>query len=634
MKVYIYQKLNKKNIIFLAMLMGLMFLSLLPRYSYANAPRASAPSANPPSATNPPSANAPRANAPSATNTPSNLFLDPNRSFGYVQGNACGDKTCKPDEVCQKEYRGVLPIESNTNTATFTCVKARPIEAPDSPYKGVQAACGNGFQQAFGIDISSLTDNVLINTLAAGLGQIRSSLGLGEWATGFTSTGPQALNFNDVGKWFIDPTRLALTGPSYFKDFVQKCESAYNNIIKPGINTSFLVAPLPVDIFNPLPLPVNVTSPTPLPVVVVDDLALYQQKELIDAPLAAQQKAATIITITESVRDQISNNNLAPNNYFTLNQLATQFGALDKNTGILSQALNQYGNYANFSFTQHEELAQYFKDSQDSTKSLLPKENFSKKCGNTRVENANTFECMILGLLPNNNPNDIKALVFASANAKINQAHELLDAEVRDGRGIFSKTENNNKNPFIKIIQTPGSTISSMAEEITTATINQAIVASGDNCFEAMPTNILEGTITPILQEGLYRVDNTLNSVINTAVNAPIDAIRNRRSPDLVNQLQSTITGAIPNPEQILKSLQTALIRNITSSLSCQFNYQISTLLNGTLENISIPETELLRIPGIGGITIRPIPVGRNIQNAVTGAINNTVNRGIDSILR
>jgi len=524
MKVYIYQKLNKKNIIFLAMLMNLIFLSLLPRYSYANTP----------------------------ANDPNTSYSDKNRLFGYIDGNKCGDKTCKPDEVCQKDYKGVLPVvERDTDKTIFTCVKARPIEAPASIYRKPPLP---------------------------------------------------------------DSTR---------------------NDINLGINTNALLAPLPVDIFNPLPLPVNVTSPTPLPVVVVDDLALYQQKELIDAPLAAKQKAATINVANASIRKKIEEKNLIPNNQFAVNQLATQFGALDKTTGALPQALNQYGNYANFSLLKNEELAQLFRDSQDANKSLFPKETFSEKCGNIRAEDTKTLECTLLGLKTNNNPNGIQATTLAYATTKSNQTLALLDAQVRDGKGYLPTTANNDKNPYTQTVQTPGSTTAALAEKATGATIDQ-VVASGNNCFEALPKNIMEKTINPILEKGIYDVDSTLNSVVRDVGDVPIDTIRSRgsSSTDLGNLL-SRMTGALPDPGQILQDLQNGLVTNLADSISCELNAQIEKLLKKILKDVNIPPNDitLLNIPQ-GKIQIPKRKIGEEIINAVTVAITDTVNEAAYDLKR
>jgi hypothetical protein len=561
------------------------------------------------------------------------IFILPKITFAdNLYGQACGNTKCSQDEVCQKQYRGVLPIETqgSSGNATYTCVKPQKLEAPDSPYKGVQTACGDLFETAFGLDLSKFTGDSLVKTLGDGLNKLSSGLGS---AFKLDISGPVNLDLNQELNWKIDPTNLIATDPSYFEEFIPQCDSAYNNI-KGIINTNYLVAPLPVDIFNPLPLPVNVTSPTPLPVVVVDDLALYQQKELVDAPLAAQQKAATIATVSDTFRSQIALGNLIPNNLFALEQLGIQFGALDPETGVLPQAVDKYGSYANSpNSILNGDLAKNFIDLQDPLKSKLPAETFSSKCGNIKVEEATTLECQLLGLQTNNNANDIKSNVALEAIYNSNLATGLLKQEVVDiGDGYFSQTLDDNKNPFIKEIQTPGSNIASLSEKVNEATIDQAIIASGDNCFEAIPKNIIDGTLKPILVQGLYGVNNTLASVINNTASDPVNALRNNQN--IGSQLQSTITGAIPDPNQLLKSLQNSLVRNITGGLSCQLNKNISTLLNGILGDISIPQLELLNIPGVGSITTPGVNVTDTITNTVNNSVNDTLNNAANNLIR
>ena len=540
------------------------------------------------------------------------LFVHPYVTYAdNLYGQSCGTTKCTGAEVCQKQYRGVLPIGAqNDGNATFTCVKPQSIEAPDSPYKGVQASCSGVFKKAFGLDLDTLTGSALTDTLQSGLGKIKSSLGLDGIAFGYDSRGPQILNFSNVGlNWNIDPTNLIATDASYFQDFVPKCDSAYNNI-KGIINTNYLVAPLPVDIFNPLPLPVNITSPTPLPVVVVDDLALYQQKELIDAPLAAQQKAKTIATVSDTLRYQISNDNLIPNNYFALKSLGWQYGALDPNTGVVSkEAIDKYGSYQNFSLVKNEAIEQYFKDLQDQ-KNQLPDESFTQNCGNIKIEDAGdtSLECALLGLQLNNNTNDIAANIKRQAEEKSLNAAELLKQEVSDGSGYFAKT-NGDKNPFTKTIQSPGSNIANLTDKVLESTIDQAIVGSGDRCFAAIPNNILEGSLKPVLTQGLYGVNNTLASAQFNAINNPVDTLQN--PGNFANQLNSGLQNAVPDPDRFFKSLQNSLVQNVTGGLSCEFNKQISGLLNGALGNINIP--------GIGNVS-------GALTNTVNGALNNAVN--------
>lgn len=541
------------------------------------------------------------------------VFIFPNISYAdNLYGQTCGNTQCSQDEVCQKQYRGVLPIgsENSNGTASYTCVKPQAIEAPESPYKGLD---GCGTDDGSGLLNSltkSVTGGVLGSTLNTSLNNIAGNF-LGNLVSPFgikldgTLTG---LFTDPISKFTGNFTDLIGLG-----NLLEDCN--YNNI-SGVIDTRRLVAPLPVDLFNPLPLPVNVTSPTPLPVVVVDDLALYQQKELVDAPLAAQQKAKTIATVSDTLRYEISSRNLIPDNYFTATQaLGIQFGALDNTTGSIPKAIDQYGNYANFSLDKANDLTQYFKDLQDPTKSTLAKETFTEKCGNIRVEEAKTFECQLLGLQTNNNANDILVNIAFDAQRKSTLAGELVDKELRDGNGYLAKSDY--ANVFTKKIQTPGFNVASLSGKVVEATVDQAIVASGDNCFEAIPKNILDGTLKPVLTQGLYGVNNTLSSVLNNAANDPVNSLQNPQG--FANQLQAGVTGALPDPNRFFKSLQDSLVQNVTNGLSCELNKQLSGLLGGTISNITLPI-----VGNIGG----------TLNNTINNTVNNLVRDGVNSIIR
>ena len=616
------------------------------------------------------------------------VFILPNISYAdNLYGQTCGNTQCSQDEVCQKQYRGVLPIgNQNTGNATYTCVKPQNIEAPESPYKGdigCGAGLGSGLTSGLGSIgsgfLNSVTGGILGSTLNTSLNNIAGDF-LGNL------TAPFGLKLDGTLTGILNDPIGAFTGD--FTDLIGLDsilgDDCYYNNIDRVIDTRRLIAPLPVDLFNPLPLPVNVTSPTPLPVVVVDDLALYQQKELIDAPLAAQQKAKTIATVSDTLRYQISNDNLIPNNYWSLNQLGTKFGALDTKTGVLPQAVNLYGNYANFSLESNEALTKYFQDSQDPIKSKLRPETFSAQCGNIKPEEVSSLECAAL-LADGNNIHDISYEILTKAFQKSTEARNLLEQEVvYIGEGYFSNTANGDKNPFTKQIQTPGSNISSLSEKVTEATIDQAILASGDNCFEAIPKNILDGTLKPVLTQGLYGVDNTLASVLNNATNTTNknipgigtvsiqsnrqtvtgistkftetfkigDAIIiNGETPkritdinsdtlltvstpfsntartnvsytffrDFANQLQAGVNGSIPDPNRFFLSLQDSLVNNVTSSLSCELNKQISGLLNGIIGNVNLP--------GIGNVS-------NILTNTLTNTVNDVIRDGVNSITR
>jgi hypothetical protein len=541
------------------------------------------------------------------------IFILPNITYAdNLYGGACGTLTCGQNEVCQKQYRGVLPIGSqNDGNATYTCVKPQAISAPASPYKGSEGCAEGPGGGIFGGILGDTVNGLVGNGLTGLVGGVKL-IGAGGGAFGL----PSVFTFVNPSGVITDTLLNGLNSSTNFNNLIgfvgaggDDCKN-YNNIDR-VIDTRRLTAPLPVDIFNPLPLPVNITSPTPLPVVVVDDLALYQQKELIDAPLAAQQKAKTIATVSDTLRYQISNDSLIPDNYFALESLGWQYGALDPTTGVVSkEAIDKYGSYQNFSLDKNKDIEQYFKDLQDQ-KSQLPDENFTQNCGNVKTEDAGevSFECALLGLQPNNNANDIAFNIAQVAAEKSQNATELLDQEVRDGSGYFAKTADGDKNPFTKTIQTPGSNIESLTNKVLESTVDQAITASGDNCFEAIPNNILEGSLKPVLTQGLFGVNNTLASVQKNVTSNPVNSLQNPSG--FANQLTSGLQGAIPDPNKFFKSLQNSLLQNVTNGLSCELNKQVSGLLNGALGNINIP--------GIGNVS-------GAINNAATGAINNAVN--------
>jgi len=668
MKNVIYQKLNKNNILFLVMLLSVF---LLPSNSYANSP------------------------------APETFFVDQNRLFGYVSGNSCGDKTCNADEVCQKEYRGVLPIESDSNilglpkTTTFTCVKARPIQAPASPFRG-DTGCAEGISGLSGIlgdTVSGLLGQGVLGGLFGGINLVGfgSSLFGGPSAYTFIKPGDIAGSLiSSISDPLISQFRGLLgDGGAGFNRLINlnldgddECAN-YNNI-NTVIDTRRLTAPLPVDIFNPLPLPVNVTSPTPLPVVVVDDLALYQQKELIDAPLAAKQKAQTIATISDTLRETMSREGGTLYNYF-FQTLGTGIneGALNTDTGVLPKALEKYGGSATFSPQTISDLTNNWKEKQDPTKiSSLPEQNFAEQCGNlepSQIENI-SFKCALLALESQNDPNHLKQIINQATSDKVASAEELNKIKILSGDGFLPTVFNGNNNIFTERVTSPGSTKRALTDKVVGASIDQAIIASGTNCFEAIPNNILNASLRPVLTQGMFNVSNPLSAtnttntdkdtlitgagtvtttasgttltgtsttftktfqvgdviMVNGETGQRITAINSDTSltvslpfsenaktnvsytyyRELANLASN---GIAPNPNQLITSLQNTLLQNITNSLSCVFRQQITSLLNGVLGNFNIP--------GLGN------NVTRTITNTVGSTVDRTIREGLNSII-
>lgn len=592
----IYKNSDKKHIILLMTLISLVSFIFIPTYSYANAP------------------------------DPSKFFQEDGRLFGYIEGNSCGTETCTPDQVCQKEYRGVLPIEDeeiNTPSNTsFRCVSPRPIEAPDSPYKG-DTGCSAGISGLDGIlgdTVSGLLGQGVLGSLFGGvelnlLGGLFGGI-FGGGGLKFTPPGGFVGSLlSSISDPLISRFRGLLgDGGSGFNGLINvDGDCAYNNI-DTVIDSRRLTAPLPVDIFNPLPLPVNVTSPTPLPVVVIDDLALYQQKELIDAPLAALQKAQTIATVSDTLRYQVSIDNLAINNYFSTMKLGWQYGAIDNKTGVAGrEAIDVYGDYQNFALDQNNATIQAFRDLQDQ-KSLLKPETFTEKCGNiTPAEAVNAgWECSILILQSNNAPGDITENIRELAADKSRLATELLQMEVKDG--YMATTLNNDKNPLTKQITSPSSAVQAATDKVFAATIDQAIIASGDNCFESIPNNIINGSLKPILTQGLFNITDPLYSRLttgNSLQNPPNFSIFSEPtptpSPGASPSASPTLTP--PDVNQFFSSLANSLLKDVTSGLSCVFNRQIMGLLNGLIGNI-IPGLGAGDIPGLGAAILEGASAG------------------------
>lgn len=488
-------------------------------------------------------------------------------------GEVCGNITCKADQTCQKTYRGVLPIDEPNPTATsflesitdallgtggldgvdiepkWECVAPKRLEAPASPYRG-----GTGC-------LPPRTGTLLGRGLIfGGIPAIPLPTPDAQSLELLPSIPPQNRDF-EIPPGTSEPARPMRLGG--------EPEGCTYNGINQVIDTSRLIAPLPVDLFNPLPLPVNVTSPNPLPVVVVDDLALYQQKELIDAPLAAQQKAKTIGVISDNLRGAVSQDNLIPDNYFAPTALGMQFGALDAETGVVTkEAIDVYGDYVNFDLATVDILTEWYKDRQ-TQKSKLPPETLTKNCGNITITEAGdkSFECGMQALLSYNNPNDLYQIVKREADEKSIKVESYINNSLRDGRGYLPTTEDNNKNPLTNKVKTPGSDNQELAAKIMQSTIDQAIEGSGDNCYEALPQNILEGSLKPVLRDGLYGVSNSLAGVLTNG--------SEEGAADINDQLTDVFT-----------ALGDSLLANLTQGLSCEMTNSLSSLLNSLIGDL------------------------------------------------
>lgn len=549
------------------------------------------------------------------------LFILPNITLAdNLYGQTCGNRTCSQDEVCQKQYRGVLPIgPQNTGNATYTCVKPQAIEAPESPYKGeIGCGAGLGLGSSFTSGLGSIGSG-LLNSVTGGILGGTLSTSLNNIAGDFLGnpTAPFGIKLDGTLTGILNDPIGAFTGNFTdmigLNDLVDECY--YNNIDR-VIDTRRLIAPLPVDLFNPLPLPVNVTSPNPLPVVVVDDLALYQQKELIDAPLANQQKTQTINTAIESIQNYIVKGNLLINNFFAIDQLAIQFGALDKQNGAIAKIKSEYASNPNFSIDKMDSIEQYFTDLREN-RIPFAKDTFIERCGNIKLEEATTLECKLLGLQTVNNINDRADQAFATTYKRVDQGKDLFILEQKNG--FLAPTKDGNLDPWLKTLTGTSGMVEDLISEANAATFNQAIVASEDRCSSAQANNILNMSVKPLLSEdlGFFQVDKTIASVLNNTINDPVNSIQNPQG--FIDQLKAEVTGIIPNTNDLSQYLKKIALEQTTQLVSCQLNAELSKLLNNTIGNVNIP--------GIGN-------VNSLITNTVSNGVNNLVQDGVNNLIR
>lgn len=447
------------------------------------------------------------------------LLVSPQRVKGdNLYGIDCGPNlVCTGVQTCQKTYRGVLPIQDPNPSSDdldkyYSCL-ADPEDNPDCE----------------GQDVSD--EN-----------------------SGYTNGTEIEVTYTCVDPPFIEAPNSIYKGPVNADGY----NTSVPRLDDPGVPVNIInQGPLPVDIFNPLPLPTNIVSPNPLPVVVVDDLALYQQKELIDAPLREQQKAQTLGTATDNLRYEIINNELIVRNYYDLKKLAFDTATTNPQTGVLSK--DSVDTYSNYNSIKLDEILSNLTDSYEQQKNLqlLPEPDYNDTCEG-KVEEATTLECIIKGAEFANNPNTIAQLILPAAiNTKLEEAYSALQQEANNGDGFIGKTENNDTNPLTKRIATPSTNIKDLTEELLSATIDQTVNA--DQCFAAGPENILK-ILTSHIEDGLF------GNITPTETEETSE-----------NEEQENTN------EDLFIAIQDELLKTVSESFTCQMSNTLSGLFNDWL---------------------------------------------------
>ena len=422
------------------------------------------------------------------------------REGSGLYGNAqCGNLNCDPNEVCQKTFVGF-----NNNDVL------PPNQTPEE-VSGENSGGGSGSSEA-----APVYDNVKYRCVEP----------------------------PDIDGPSSDENKYGTSGGG--EDY-NNADLFSGGQSDPGVPVNIINQDaLPVDIFNPRPLPTNIVSPNPIPVTVVDDLALYQQKELVDEPLANKQKTATIGEVNKQIREDVNSQNLVQTPA-DLKAKGVESGVFDSETGAVPIAQRKYAS----SSVQPdiESVRQTFQDRQSlyqgNGESLLPDTSFDEvpNCDPSAGDlSEQGLQCTLAALRPENNIFGQTAAVSQLARRKTNIAQESLNQEQQSGDGFLAKSKNGDKNPFTKVISSPGSSIESVVEKTLNSTIDQSIISS-DSCFSAIPQTVKDGTLKPLLEDGLFNTspDVDFNQVFEDIYNELLGAI----DCELQNEISSSLEGAL-----------------------------------------------------------------------------------------
>jgi len=435
---------------------------------------------------------------------------------GFYGNERCGDLTCASNEICQKTFGG---FDQSQDDNTDNNDVLPPSQIPE------------GIGEEDDEDISEIYDNVE-----------------------YRCVNPPNIPGQEENKYY--QRNSGSPGNSY-----NEADLFDGGKEDPGVPVNIINRDaLPVDIFNPNPLPTNIVSPNPIPVTVVDDLALYQQKELIDKPLANKQKSATIGEVNKTIREEISDKELVKTPADIL-AMGVEDASIDPETGALPVAAKKYAQLASQPTPQQfQDLRDQFteltdiqdKDGSEREK-LLPEDDWDK-LEDCEYKDQNIgeqgFDCMLAMLQPQNNRFGKKHAINTLGKAQTQIAQKTLRQEQQDGDGFLAKTKEGkknkgNKNPFTKIITSPGSSVESVVEKTLNSTIDQTIVSS-DRCFSSIPKTVQDGTINPLLEEGLFNTDSSnvnLNDVFSTLFNDLLGAI----DCELQNEINTALDSLLNN---------------------------------------------------------------------------------------
>jgi len=162
---------------------------------------------------------------------------------------------------------------------------------------------------------------------------------------------------------------------------------------------------------------------------------------------------------------------------------------------------------------------------------------------------AQGLDCALAALKPQNNIFGQTTMLANLAREKTSQAQENLQQEQQAGDGFLAKGQDGNKNPFTKVITSPGSSIESVVQKTLNSTIDQSIVSS-DSCFSSIPKTVKDGTLKPLLEDGLFNTSTNIdfNQVFEQLYNDLLGAI----DCELQNQISSSLDNVLQDIGEII----------------------------------------------------------------------------------
>lgn len=306
----------------------------------------------------------------------------------------------------------------------------------------------------------------------------------------------------DISYQCIDPPQLPAPNSPYRGPQIDGYNTSNPRPSDPGVPVNIInQGPVPVDIFNPLPVPTNIVSPNPVPVVVVDDLALYQQAR-IDEYVTERTKDQTLAESTAVAVQEAQRTGVVQNRPLTYENTVSVQAAQQETIQQIVENPPAFIDTA-AAIEGIETLAQERIQTEGRALGLQPSA-YTDSCPADPTNSG--LACTVLALRETPMNFFLQAAQNLSENTDIAAAQ--LDREYRVGDGYYPVTDE--QNPLEQAILTPAKHVAETMQKFLESKIDQVLGATG-NCTEAQGLDVLEQTIEPIFQDGLYQITGAID---------------------------------------------------------------------------------------------------------------------------